>query len=68
MTTANLSLKRTARARGVFLYEIADRLGMIDTAFSRKLRRELDEGERQQILEIIDELAAGKGGACTAAD
>lgn len=38
-------------------YEIADKLGITDTSFSRKLRKELPEEEKQKILKIISELS-----------
>lgn len=57
---ANETLKLKAAGAGVKLWEIADRLGINDGNFSRKLRRELPEDEKQQILNIIDELAKGE--------
>ncbi len=59
---ANQEIKQTAKDKGVFLYEIADRLKMVDTAFSRMLRRELPAAEKAQIIALIDEIAAEKGG------
>ena len=41
-------------------YEIADKLGITDTSFSRKLRKELLEDEKQEILEIISEISKSK--------
>ena len=60
MTTSNKDIKTKAKSKGVYLWEIADRLKMFDTAFSRKLRRELPADEKQQIFSIIDEIAADK--------
>lgn len=37
-------------------YQIADKLGITDTSFSRKLRKELSKEDKQKILSIIDEL------------
>lgn len=34
-------------------YQVAERLGITDTTFSRKLRKKLDDKEKNQILEII---------------
>ena len=39
-------------------WQVAYRLGVVDTTFSRKLRRELPEDQKQKIFKIIDELAA----------
>ena len=66
MTFANTEIKLAAKNKSVFFYEIAEKLGMIDTAFSRKLRRELPADEKQRILAIIDEIAAAKQNKQTA--
>lgn len=57
MKTANLQLRRTAKANGVTLWRIADKLGVSEPTLSRKLRYELPEDEKQRILDIITELA-----------
>lgn len=54
---ANEEIKAKAKQKGVYLWEIADRYGVCDTHFSRKLRKEFPEKEKQRILAIIDELA-----------
>lgn len=66
MTFANTEIKLAAKNNSVFFYEIAEKLGMIDTAFSRKLRRELPADEKQRILAVIDEIAAAKQNKQTA--
>ena len=38
-------------------YRIAEKLGITDTSFSRKLRTELKEEEKEKILKIISELS-----------
>lgn len=67
MTTVNNEIKSAAKTKGVFFYEIADKLGMVDSAFSRKLRRELPAAEKQNIFAIIDEIAAKKKNAAQSA-
>jgi len=37
LTTKNIEIKTAAKQKGVFYYEIADRLGIVDSALSRKL-------------------------------
>ena len=54
----NRDIKRAAKNSGVFHWEIAEKLGIQDSAFSRKLRRELPDQEKQEILKIIETLAA----------
>lgn len=56
----NIEIKKAAKSKGVFLYEVADALGMVDSGFSRKLRTELSDVEKQNIFRIIDEIAAKK--------
>lgn len=58
MKTANEKLKVYAKEREVFLWQIAERLSLQDSNFSKKLRRELPVEERERILEIIDQIAA----------
>ena len=57
---ANKDIKDKAKESGVFHWEIADRLRIQDSAFSRKLRRELSPQEKAEILDVIDTLAAEK--------
>lgn len=64
MAGTNREIKRAAKEAGVFHYEIAEKLNIQESAFSRKLRRELPEDERKEILEIIKDLAAEKAGVC----
>ncbi len=59
-TIANLEIRESAKRSGVKLWQVAEGIGMSDAAFSRKLRRELPEQERNHILGVINELAAEK--------
>lgn len=58
--TANAEIRVAAKNAGVCLWQIAERIGVNDGNFSRKLRRELPEHEKQEILRIIDDLAAAR--------
>lgn len=53
----NMNLRRTAKAAKVPLWRIAEVLGISEPTMTRKLRRELPEKEKQQILGIIEHLA-----------
>ena len=53
----NDAIRNAARANGIRLWQIAEKLGVNDGNFSRKLRRELPEEEQQRILGIINELS-----------
>ena len=57
----NMKIREAAQNSGIKLWEIAERVGITDSNFSRKLRRELPEEEEARILAIIDEIAAQKG-------
>lgn len=54
----NEKIRKHAQNRKVKLWQIAERLGLQDSNFSRKLRHELPEQETDAIMAIIDELAA----------
>ena len=54
--TANQELRNAAKATKVPLWRIAEKLGCEPT-MTRKLRRELPEKEKQQMLGIIEQLA-----------
>ena len=53
---ANQDIKLEAAGAGVKLWQIADKLGIADNNFSRKLRKELPEEQKAKIREIIDQL------------
>lgn len=59
----NHDIKEAAKKAGVKLWQIADKLGINDGNFSRKLRKELSPEEKQKILDIIAELQREKKGA-----
>lgn len=63
--TANNEIKARAKQKGVCLWEVADKLGLVDSSFSRKLRRELPPDEKRRINNLIDEIAAEKKGDAT---
>ncbi len=53
----NLDIRKVAEQSNVKLWQIADYLGKTDGNFSRMLRKELKEAEKQKIFAIIEELA-----------
>ena len=57
MKQKNTEIRLAAAGSGVKLWQIADALGMTDGNFSRKLRKELSEEEREKILSIIQEIS-----------
>lgn len=57
----NIEIRKSAKAAGVRLWQVADALGIQDSAFSRKLRKELSNDEKSEILGIIDKLSEEAG-------
>lgn len=53
----NLDIRKVAEQSNVKLWQIADYLGKTDGNFSKMLRKELKEAEKQKIFAIIEELA-----------
>ena len=53
---ANLEIRKAIGAAGLRQWEVADALGILDSVFSRKLRRELPNEEKEHILHIIAKL------------
>ena len=57
MTRVNENIKRRAAGAGVYLWQVADKLGISDTSLSRKLRYKLSDDEEKRIIQVIEELA-----------
>lgn len=57
----NNSLKRYAAGKGVCLWEVAERFGMSDSSFSRKLRKAFDTEQTEQFMKFVDEIVAERG-------
>ena len=55
---ANTVIRSAAKCSGIFLWQIADALGVQESSFSKRLRKELSAEEKKKILAIIDVLAA----------
>lgn len=49
----NIAVRMDAQKAGVKLWQIADELGLSDCNFSRKLRKELPDAEKEKIRQII---------------
>ena len=60
MTETNQEIRQAAKQANVFHYEIADRLHIQDSAFSRMLRKELPEEKIRTILAIIQDVSKQK--------
>lgn len=56
----NKEIRSAAKNAGVRLWEVAAAYGINDGNFSRKLRQELPQEEKEKILAIIDRLTQEK--------
>ena len=56
----NREIREAAKRAGVHLWQVAEACGVNDGNFSRKLRKELPQEEKQTILEIIERLSKEK--------
>lgn len=56
----NKDIRVAAKESGVYLYAIAEKLGISEPTMTRMLRKELSADKKAQIFSIISELAATK--------
>lgn len=61
--TPNNDIRTRAKAKGVYLWEIANKLHVCEMTMTRKLRKELPDPEKQRIFAIIEEIAAEREAA-----
>ena len=59
---ANVEIREKIETEGIRYWSVAEKLGISDSSFSRKLRRELSEDEKQRVFRAINDAAAEKGG------
>ncbi len=60
MNTKNERIKQYAKQKEVCMWELAERFGVADNTFSRRLRVEFTPEETEQALRYIDEIAASR--------
>ncbi len=58
----NREIRNAAGGCGLKLWEVAEAIGMNESAFSRKLRKELPPKEKKRILDAIERLAHERQG------
>lgn len=56
----NKEIRTAAKNAGVRLWQVAAAYGISDGNFSRKLRKDLPQEEKEKVLAIIDRLAQEK--------
>ena len=54
---ANADIRAKAIESEVFLWQIAEKLGISVSTMTRKLRKELDAEQKAKIFKVIEELA-----------
>ena len=54
----NQEIRMAAAHSGVKLWQVAEKLGITDSTFSRKLRKEFAPETKERVLSIIQGLAA----------
>lgn len=60
---ANTDIRKTAKSKGVRLWEVAKATGISEPTMTRKMRVELPTAEKQAIFKIIDDIAEEKATA-----
>ena len=56
----NMEIRKLARTKGVYLYEIADALQVSEPTFNRWLRKEFPEKRKADVLAAIEIIAEQK--------
>lgn len=49
----NIEVRKAFLETGVNKWEVAEKLGMTDSSFSRKLRKEMNKFEKDSIINLI---------------
>ncbi len=59
----NIEIRQAAAEAGVKLWRIADAMGIADHVFSRRLRHELPDADKERVMEIIRLLGGAENDA-----
>lgn len=59
----NQDIRREVAGAGLYLWQIAEGLGIPDSGLSRLLRKELSEEKKKEIRSIIKRLTGGESSA-----
>lgn len=55
----NQDIRNEVKEANLHLWQIADKLGIVDATFSKRLRYELSDEKKDEIRQIIKELKEG---------
>ena len=53
----NIEVRMAIMKNNIPKWKIAEKLGIADTSFSRKLRYEMKEEDKKKILDVIEKIA-----------
>lgn len=53
----NTDVRQYAKSRSIYLWQIAEALGISEPTMTRRMRTELPEQDKQTLFQIIDNLA-----------
>lgn len=59
--TANQDVRNAITEKGFYMWEIAEKLGVSDTFFTKMMRTELPRTEKERIIAVIEGAADGTG-------
>ena len=59
----NAELRKKAKEKGVLLWQVAERLNVSDSQFSKMLRHELPQDKKKEALAAVEAIAAERTGA-----
>lgn len=62
----NLDIRSYAKQKGVYLYEVAEFLGISEPTITRRLRTKLSNERKAELIETIDRVAAQHAEQATA--
>lgn len=56
MNTRNIDIKKRLKNNGISYFELAELFGVSEMTIFRKLRKDLDKSEKEEINKAIDEI------------
>lgn len=62
---SGLEVKAIIKASGLKVWEVAEKWGLCDSNFSRRLRKPFSDEETKRLQEIINELVSQKNGGAS---
>ena len=52
----NKDIKQLLKSKGIYKWQLAEKLGTNEYSFSRKMRKELPKEEKEKIIKVIKEM------------